>query len=56
VRYEEVCLKDYEDAWFAAGSLGSYFGFYSRERLRESHGYRVPEEARFGIGSWRWNG
>jgi putative transposase len=48
VKYEEVYLKDYEDARQAARSLGAYLGFYNEERLHESLGYRVPQEAHFG--------
>jgi putative transposase len=47
VKYEEACLKDYEDGRSAARSLGTYFGSYNRERLHESLGYWVPEEAHF---------
>jgi putative transposase len=53
VKYEEVYLKDYEDGRSAARSLGTYFGFYNRERLHESLGYRVPEEAHFGRSTRR---
>ena len=47
VKYEEVYLNDYQDAGFAARSLGAYFGFYNQERLHESLGYRVPQEVHF---------
>ena len=43
--YEEGCLKDYEDGRSAARSLGTCFGFYNREQLHQSLGYRVPEAA-----------
>lgn len=42
VKHEEVYLKDYSTAWDAERSLGSYFRFYSHERIHQSLGYRTP--------------
>jgi len=44
VKYEEVYLKDYATAWDAESSLGSYFRFYSHERIHQSLDYRTPAE------------
>ncbi len=44
VKYEEVYLKEYATAWDAEASLGSYFRFYSHERIHQSLGYRTPAE------------
>lgn len=44
VKYEEVYLKDYSTAWEAEASLGSYFRFYSHERIHQSLGYRTPAD------------
>ena len=44
VKYEEVYLKDYADAWEAEDSLGAYFHFYSHERIHQSLDYRTPAE------------
>ena len=44
VKYEEVSLKEYATAWEAEASLGSYFRFYSHERIHQSLGYRTPAE------------
>lgn len=44
VKHEEVYLKDYASAWEAEASLGSYFRFYSHERIHQSLGYRTPAE------------
>ena len=45
VKYEEVYLKDYEDAWEAETSLREYFEFYCHDRrhqeLGESHAAEV---------------
>jgi putative transposase len=44
VKYEEVYLKDYEDAWQAESSLGEYFEFYCHERRHQALGNRTPSE------------
>ena len=44
VKYEEVYLKDYADAWEAEDSLGAYFHFYSHERIHQALDYRTPAE------------
>jgi putative transposase len=44
VKYEEVYLKDYEDAWQAEASLHEYFTFYCHERRHQSLGKRTPAE------------
>lgn len=44
VKYEEVYLKDYADAWEAEESLEAYFRFYSHERIHQSLGYRTPAQ------------
>ncbi len=44
VKYEEVYLKDYEDAWQAEASLGEYFEFYCHDRRHQALGNRTPSE------------
>ena len=44
VKYEEVYLKDYADAWEAEDSLGSYFRYYCDRRIHQSLNYRTPKE------------
>lgn len=44
VKYEEVYLKDYSNAWEAEDSLAAYFHFYSHERIHQALGYRTPAE------------
>lgn len=44
VKYEEVYLKDYQDAWEAADGLDKYFSFYNTERPHQSLGYQTPAE------------
>jgi putative transposase len=44
VKYEEVYLKDYEDAWQAESSLGEYLEFYCHERRHQSLDKRTPAE------------
>jgi len=44
VKYEEVYLKDYEDAWQAEASLGEYFEFYCHERRHQSLDRRTPAD------------
>ena len=44
VKYEEVYLKDYEDAWQAEASLHEYFTFYCHKRRHQSLGKRTPAE------------
>lgn len=44
VKYEEVYLKDYVNAWEAEESLEAYFRFYSYERIHQALGYRTPAQ------------
>ena len=48
VKYEEVYLKDYDDAWHAEASLREYFDFYCHERRHQSLDYRTPAEV-YGV-------
>lgn len=43
VKYEEVYLREYENAGQASQGLCRYFEFYNRERLHSALGYRTPE-------------
>ena len=47
VKYEEVYLKDYTNAWEAEDSLSSYFRFYCHRRIHQALGYRTPAEVYF---------
>jgi len=47
VKYEEVYLKDYANAWEAEDSLSTYFRFYCHERIHQALGYRTPAEVYF---------
>ncbi len=42
VKYEEVCLHDYDDVRQAREGLGRYFDFYNRERLHQSLNHQTP--------------
>lgn len=42
VKYEEVYIKDYQDACEASLGLEGYLNFYDRERPHQSLGYRTP--------------
>jgi putative transposase len=44
VKYEEVYLKDYDDAWHAEASLHEYFTFYCHERRHQSLDKQTPAE------------
>jgi putative transposase len=44
VKYEEVYLKDYDDAWQAEASLDEYFTFYCHERRHQSLDKRTPAD------------
>jgi len=44
VKYEEVYLKDYEDAWQAETSLREYFEFYCHGRRHQALEKRTPAE------------
>jgi putative transposase len=44
VKYEEVYLRDYEDAWEAERSLAAYFQFYCERRIHQALDYRTPAE------------
>jgi putative transposase len=48
VKYEEVYLKDYDDAWHAEASLGEYFDFYCHDRRHQALDYRTPAEV-YGV-------
>jgi len=52
VKYEEVYLKDYDDAWHAEQSLGEYFEFYCHERRHQALSKRTPAEA-YGVARTR---
>lgn len=42
VKYEEVYLKDYDDAWEAERNLGEFFDYYCHERGHQALGKRTP--------------
>ncbi len=44
VKYEEVYLKDYQNAWEAMDGLDKYFKFYNYERPHQSLGNKTPME------------
>jgi putative transposase len=44
VKYEEVYLKDYDDAWQAETSLREYFDFYCHGRRHQALEKRTPAE------------
>ncbi|MGI8542883.1 MAG: integrase core domain-containing protein, partial [Aridibacter sp.] len=44
VKYEEVYLNDYQDAWEAMDGLDKYVEFYNYERPHQSLGNRTPME------------
>jgi len=44
VKYEEVCLRAYQDGKEARVGLGDYFRFYNAERPHQALGYRTPAE------------
>jgi putative transposase len=48
VKYEEVYIKDYADAWQAEASLREYFEFYCYGRRHQSLGKRTPAEV-YGV-------
>lgn len=48
VKYEEVYLKDYRDAWEAESSLGTYLKFYCDERRHQALERRPPAELYYG--------
>jgi putative transposase len=48
VKYEEVYLKDYDDAWHAEASLEEYFEFYCHARRHQALEYRTPAEV-YGV-------
>ena len=48
VKYEEVYLKDYEDAWQAERNLREYFEFYCYDRRHQSLDNRTPAEV-YGV-------
>jgi putative transposase len=48
VKYEEVYLKDYVDAWHAETSLREYFEFYCHGRKHQALDKRTPAET-YGV-------
>ena len=48
VKYEEVYIKDYENAWQAETSLREYFEFYCHGRRHQGLGGRTPAEV-YGV-------
>ncbi|MGI8543841.1 MAG: integrase core domain-containing protein, partial [Aridibacter sp.] len=44
VKYEEVYLNDYQDAWEAMDGLDKYVEFYNYKRPHQSLGNRTPME------------
>ncbi|HWQ33727.1 MAG TPA: integrase core domain-containing protein, partial [Blastocatellia bacterium] len=42
VKYEEVCLPDYQQVSEAVLGPGRYFNFHNHERLPQALGYRTP--------------
>jgi putative transposase len=48
VKYENVYIKDYENAWHAEECLRDYFEFYCYERRHSSLGKRTPAEV-YGV-------
>jgi putative transposase len=43
VKYQEVCLHDYDDIRTAKASSNRYFEFYNTERKHQSLGDRTPD-------------
>ena len=50
VKYEEVYLRDYENAWQAETSLREYFEFYCYDRRHQGLDNRTPAEV-YGAAS-----
>lgn len=48
VKYENVYIKDYENAWHAEECLRDYFEFYCYERRHSALGKRTPAEV-YGV-------
>jgi putative transposase len=48
VKYEEVYIKDYEDAWQAETNLRDFFEFYCHGRRHQSLNKRTPAEV-YGV-------
>jgi putative transposase len=48
VKYEEVYIKDYEDAWQAEANLRDFFEFYCYGRRHQSLNKRTPAEV-YGV-------
>jgi putative transposase len=44
VKYEDICIKDYEAVPELESGLAAYFRFYDEERPHQSLGYRTPAE------------
>jgi len=47
VKYENVYLNNYEEAWEARKGLDGYFEFYDNERPHQSLDYQTPSEVYF---------
>jgi putative transposase len=48
VKYEEVYIKDYEDAWQAESNLRDFFEFYCYGRRHQSLDKQTPAEV-YGV-------
>jgi transposase InsO family protein len=44
LKYEEVCLKAYQNVAEARRSIAAYLEFYNHERLHQALGYRAPRQ------------
>lgn len=44
VKYEEMCLRAYQNGRDARVGIGDYFRFYNNERPHQALGYRTPGE------------
>jgi putative transposase len=42
LKYEDVHLRAYQNAWAARTGIGQYFRFFNHERRHQSLGYRTP--------------
>lgn len=55
VKYEEVYLKDYQEARDAEQGLRRYFEFYNRERLHQSLQYQTPASVYFASHAYGYS-
>ena len=51
VKYEDVYLRAYENGREVQAGLTTYFDFYNRERIHQSHGYQTPDEIYFATAA-----